>query len=189
MSCAWRSTVCLNLLLLTDFNILSNIVLHYYFPFTMSRATYAHWNANYVDFGCSDAVCSLGFIWSFRWIQHSTRPRAHDTLLSTAQHCNIETLYLCNRIDSNRNCWQNLSNKIENLLPRMRLDFAVFVFRIFFSFVFFQFFCFFYKTKSEWKKKIIFHTMNIHGSSITLDAHFSCASGKIPHLFPSFAHH
>lgn len=32
----------------------------------MSRATYAHWNANYVDFGCSDAVCSLGFIWSFR---------------------------------------------------------------------------------------------------------------------------
>lgn len=68
MSCAhtWRSTVCLNLFLLTDFNILSNIVLHYYLPFTMSRATYAHWNANYVDFGCSDAVCSLGFIWSFR---------------------------------------------------------------------------------------------------------------------------
>lgn len=188
MSWAWRSTVCLNLLLLTDFNILSNIVLHYYLPFTMSRATYAHWNANYVDFGCSDAVCFLSVSYEVFEIQHSTRPRAHDTLLSTAQHCNIETLYLSNRIDSNRNCWQNLSNKIENLLPRMRLDFAVFVFRTFFFLFFNFFFCFFYKTKSEWKKKIIFHTMNIHGSSITLDAHFSRASGKISHLFPSFAH-
>lgn len=57
-NCAYGDRAVSKPLLLTNFNILSNIVLHYYFPFTMSHATqYAHWNVNFsIDWIRCDAV-------------------------------------------------------------------------------------------------------------------------------------
>lgn len=115
--CLWWSALFRNPLLLTDFNILSNIVLHYNFPFTMGPMfQYAHWNANFF----------FSFFSFVDWIVwRSARNVAHfvHSQAAIAKH---------NPIDMT--AWEFIKTKLKIFLPTNNIGFFALLFTYSFSF-------------------------------------------------------